>query len=248
VTDFRGRTLAAPGFTDDDGTADPAVTAALAAHRRGELTRDQLYPVLAGARVVAAVVAVLGEAGTTPAGGDPAGGDKDSDMALVTLTAPDGAKALPVFTSIAKLAAWSAARGLPTARPVPVPMARAAEAALFERASVLLIDEGTTEACEISGTALHTFATGEDPTAPDSAPELAAALDAAARAIPELAALLGTTRVTNGDTSPILVLTLRQLPTTDLAPALRRLTQSIAANPTLRPLLPTGLELAVLAP
>ena len=33
-----------------------------------------------------------------------------TDMATVTLTAPDGSRALPVFTSLAALAAWVSTR------------------------------------------------------------------------------------------------------------------------------------------
>ena len=46
-------------------------------------------------------------------------------MAAMTLLAADGHRALPVFTSIAALAAWD-----PAARPVPVTAARAAQAAV----------------------------------------------------------------------------------------------------------------------
>jgi hypothetical protein len=127
-------------------------------------------------------------------------------------------------------------------------MAKAAEAALFEQAAVLLVDEGTPESCQITGFALRALATGAVPTPPDENPDLAAALDAAAHAIPDLAPLLATTRLTRGDTGPILVLTLNRLPATDLSPALRTLTESIAADESLRPHLASGLELAVLAP
>ena len=58
-------------------------------------------------------------------------------MALVTLTGPDGRRALPVFTSVAALAAWDA-----TARPVPVTAARAARAAVAEGCHVVVVDLG----------------------------------------------------------------------------------------------------------
>jgi hypothetical protein len=61
--------------------------------------------------------------------------EKQTDMAAVTLVAPDGTRALPVFTSVQALSA-----GEPAARPVPVTAARAAQAAVSERCDVMVID------------------------------------------------------------------------------------------------------------
>jgi len=61
--------------------------------------------------------------------------DKQTDMAAVTLVAPDGERALPVFTSLESIAAWDA-----QARPVPVTSARAGQAAVSERCDVIVID------------------------------------------------------------------------------------------------------------
>ena len=63
--------------------------------------------------------------------------EKSTDMAVVTLTSPEGQRALPVFSSIAALARWD-----PAARPVPVTSARAAQAAVSERCEVMLLDLG----------------------------------------------------------------------------------------------------------
>ena len=84
------------------------------------------------ARVLAPVVALLGETGTT------AGGlvhDKTADIAVPVLVDPDGARALPVFTDLAALARWD-----PAARPVPVAGPRAAQVALAEGAEALVLD------------------------------------------------------------------------------------------------------------
>ena len=80
------------------------------------------------------VVAVLGETGTSAEGRVV---EKSTDMAVVTLTAPDGRRALPVFTSTAALAAWD-----PSARPVPVDGARAAQSAVAEGCHVIVVDLG----------------------------------------------------------------------------------------------------------
>ena len=61
--------------------------------------------------------------------------DTRVDLAAVTLVAPDGQRALPVFSGTAALAAWDA-----TARPVPVTPARAAQAAVSEGCDVIVVD------------------------------------------------------------------------------------------------------------
>lgn len=246
MTDFRGRTLLPTGFEGDDGSADEALTQALAAHRRGELDRYALYPALAGKRVLAPVVALLGEsedAGTS-VGGTALRRDKDSDMALVTLVASDGAKAVPVFTSTAKLASWGATAGFPAARPVPVSIEKAAAAALEEQADVLLLDLGTDEQFELGGSALRSFAAGRVPEPPDSDPEVVAALLAVLRSVPEIAAVLDCARV--GAFADGAVLELGFTPGTDpktLSGPLRAVAEAISADPLLRDRLGDGLSI-----
>jgi len=58
-------------------------------------------------------------------------------MALVTLQAPDGRRAMPVFTTTAALTAWH-----PEARPVAVFAPRAALSAVAEQAELLVLDPG----------------------------------------------------------------------------------------------------------
>jgi hypothetical protein len=62
---------------------------------------------------------------------------KSADMAAVFMTGADGRKALLTFSSVAALEAWN-----PVARPVPVWGREAAQAALDEGASALLLDLG----------------------------------------------------------------------------------------------------------
>lgn len=85
---------------------------------------------LSRARLLVPIVAVLAEA-------DEHGGDKAADMVVVTLTAPDGERALPVFTSLQALSAWNS-----QARPSPVESARAAQAAVAEQCDVMVLDIG----------------------------------------------------------------------------------------------------------
>ena len=127
-----GRLLAGAGAPDDDGAADPALAAALAAYDADPAREPEVLEALAGARLLVPVVAVLGEA---QAGPDGLLHDKSSDMATVLMRAADGRLALLAFTGLAALHRWD-----PDARPVPVPARTAGLAALQDGAEALLID------------------------------------------------------------------------------------------------------------
>lgn len=136
---WAGRSLAGDdatvhSFDDDDGTANPGFVAALAELRAGSGSEEDVVASLATARVFVPIVATVGEEGAG-AGGLVA--DKQADMALVTLQAADGRKALPVFSSTGAMAAWH-----PEARPVAVYAARAALSAVAEGAELVVVDPG----------------------------------------------------------------------------------------------------------
>ena len=154
MTDFAGRTLAPSAFPNDDGGADPALLAVLEAHGRGEAAVEHAYGYLLNARVLAPIVAVLGEAEEVQ---DEQGRnlrrDKNSDMALVTLLAPDGTRAMPVFTSVQALVEWN-----PEARPMPVAFPRACAAAKAEGAEIVLVDLGRPSFLEVEPAAVRAFA------------------------------------------------------------------------------------------
>jgi len=126
-------------FEDDDGAADAGYLAAIAGLAGGTADEAAVVAALATARVFVPIVAQLAEEGEAAAGvhGDKLHGDKQADMALVTLKAPDGRTAMPVFTSAAALEAWH-----PEARPVAVYAARAALSAVAEGAELLVLDPG----------------------------------------------------------------------------------------------------------
>jgi hypothetical protein len=154
MTDFAGRTLAPSAFPNDNGGADPALLAVLEAHARGEAAIEHAYGYLLNARVLAPIVAVLGEAEeATDEQGRNMTRDKNSDMALVTLVAPDGTRALPVFTSVEALVQWN-----PEARPMPVAFPRACAAAKAEGAEVVLVDLARPSFLEIEPAAVRAFA------------------------------------------------------------------------------------------
>lgn len=127
---WAGRTLTGTGFDGDTGEADAAL-AALLALPAAERDETELVAAVAAARLVVAIVAVPSE--IDESGGIPV--DAVSDMASVTLRAPDGQQAMPAFTSTAALAVWNA-----DARPVPVTAQRAALAAVQEGCDVVLLD------------------------------------------------------------------------------------------------------------
>ena len=131
-SDAGGRSIPDPGFAGDDGSADADLVAAVAAHAADPARLPEVLAALHRARVLAPVVALPGETGTT------AGGlvhDKTADIAVPVLVDPGGARALPVFTDLSALARWDA-----TARPVPVAGPRAAQVALAEGAEALVLD------------------------------------------------------------------------------------------------------------
>ena len=120
MTHGEGRSLAAPQFPGDDGSADPALAAAFG-------DDVAVLQVLPDVRVFVPIVALLGET--------PADGDKNADMAAVLMTGADGRQALLAFSSIAAMAAWD-----PQARPVPILGKDAAQATLDEGAAAILLD------------------------------------------------------------------------------------------------------------
>lgn len=125
---WAGRTLSGTGFDDDSGEADARLARLLA--------EDDPDPVavveaVSRARLIVPIVAVPGE--VDDSSGIPV--DATSDMAAVTLVAPDGQRALPAFTSTAALSTWDAG-----ARPVPVTAQRAALAAVQEGCEVIPLD------------------------------------------------------------------------------------------------------------
>lgn len=124
-------------FAGDDGTAAPQVAAALAAIADGSGTVGGLVDALAGTRVLVPVLAELEVEDVVVHGGHEHTVDKEASAGIVALRAPDGRTALPVFTSVATMAAWRA-----DARPVPSDVARAALSAVTEGWAVLVVDPG----------------------------------------------------------------------------------------------------------
>jgi len=167
---WAGRTLTPQPFAGDDGRADPRLVSALAAG--GE---EQLADALLSARVLVPVVAVVGD---DPTRTGPTG-DAHADMAVATLVASDGRRALPVFSSVDALARWD-----PTARPVPAEGPRAALSAVSGDCDALVVDPADPHAAVVRRPLLWALAQGRAWRPPDKDPEVVAAVTAAARAAP----------------------------------------------------------------
>ncbi len=137
---WAGRSLAGEdavihNFEDDDGSANPDFVAALSALLAGTGSEEHVVASLVAARVFVPIVATVAE---EAAGAGGLVSDKQADMALVTLQAADGRKALPVFTNTKALSEWH-----PQARPVAVYAARAALSAVAEGADLMVLDPGS---------------------------------------------------------------------------------------------------------
>jgi hypothetical protein len=166
---WAGRTLTSQLFAGDDGSADPALAGALAGGDERALAEA-----LAGARVLVPVVAVLGEE-RAPIGPSGVASDKSADMAVATLVGRDGRKALPVFSSLATLAAWDAA-----ARPVPAEGPRAAVSAVADGCDALVVDPAGPRPAVVRRPVLWALAQGRSWVPPAQDP---AVLEAAEHAL-----------------------------------------------------------------
>ncbi|MFJ9897054.1 SseB family protein [Streptomyces sp. NPDC091280] len=219
------------GYSDDDGSADPALSAALAAWAEDRTAVDPVLAALKGARLLVPVVAVLGEVEVDENG---LRREKTSDMAVPTLKA-GGRTALPAFTSSDSLARWD-----PAARPVAVPLHQALQAAVHEKADTVVLDLAGPVSFELSGPALLALAEGRTSVDPLTDPAVAEAVRAAltdVRAV--LRAYLGPGR---GDGTLALVFE----PAVPHAGGIHAVARRLAAEETLRARLVHGLDLAVL--
>ncbi|MFI5546425.1 SseB family protein [Streptomyces sp. NPDC051815] len=223
-----------PGFSDDDGTADPELTAALAAWAEDRAQEPRVLAALKGARLLVPVVAVLGEVETDPETG--LRREKTSDMAVPTLRAGDR-RALPAFTSTASLALWD-----PAARPVAVPLHQALAAAAHEKADTVVIDLAGPVSYQLTGPALLALAEGRTDADPLADPAVREAVRAAVAAEP---AVLGAHLGPGGaDADGTLAIVLALEPGAQAAA--RRVAEALAADTTLRARLVRGLDLALL--
>lgn len=129
---WEGRSFESNPHAGDDGSADPALLAALRRFRAGEGSQAEVVDAFRRARVLIPLIAEKGEEGIAPSG---LAVDKTQELSIVTVAAPDGRRVQPVFSSVDAMQRWDA-----TARPIPVEAVRAALAASAEDTDLIVLD------------------------------------------------------------------------------------------------------------
>lgn len=167
---WAGRHFQPSAATSDDGAADPALAAALAAFGRGDGGQAAVIDAVRGARLLIPLVAHAGDTGEDAHGRLV---DKTQELSIVTVAAPDGRSVLPAFTSVATMSAWN-----PLARPVPADGARVALAAASEQTELVVLDPTSDTEFVLRRPAVWAIGQGElwRPSFDD--PEVAAAFEA----------------------------------------------------------------------
>ena len=132
---WEGRSFEPNAHAGDDGSADAALLTALTAFHDGVGDPVAVVESYRTARLLIPLVAEAGDVGVAPSG---LAVDKTQELSIVTVAAPDGRRVLPVFTSVAALAAWD-----PVARPIPVDAVRTALSAAADDTDLIVIDPGS---------------------------------------------------------------------------------------------------------
>ncbi|HKP08723.1 MAG TPA: SseB family protein [Microbacterium sp.] len=129
---WEGRSFQANPHSSDDGSADPALLAALTAFRAGTGGQREVVDAYRAARLLIPLVAEKGDHGIGAHGLEV---DKTQELSIVTVAAPDGRRVLPVFTSVQAMGRWDAA-----ARPVPADGVRTALSAAADDTDLIVVD------------------------------------------------------------------------------------------------------------
>jgi hypothetical protein len=154
-------------FRNDQGDADPAAGAALAAYAQGTGGEHAVLVALAATRLLVPVVAILADESADAVGSAASGGrgspdgravlvgaEKASEMAMPEIVGRDGRRALPAFTCVDALQRWR-----PAARPVPVPAAAVWQSAV-QAGHAVVIDIAGPVPVAIEGARLAALAAG----------------------------------------------------------------------------------------
>ncbi|WP_438353278.1 SseB family protein [Microbacterium sp. CJ88] len=176
---WEGRSFSPNPHSGDDGTADPALLAALTAFRAGGGSEASVVDAYRAARLLIPLLAEKGDAGIGAHGLEV---DKTQELSIVTVAAPDGRRVLPVFTSVQTLQAWDAA-----ARPVPAEGVRTALAAAADDTDLIVIDPGSDTEFVLRRPAVWAIGQGHAWEPAFASPEVFTALQASVAA--ELAVL-----------------------------------------------------------
>lgn len=131
-TPWEGRHFEPNDNAEDDGSAPERLIEALRRFRSRELGEPEVIAAVRESRFLIPLLATLGESEVGEHGHLV---DKTQELSIVTVTAPDGRRVLPVFTSVTSMGEWN-----PLARPVPANAQRIALAAASEQTDLVVID------------------------------------------------------------------------------------------------------------
>jgi hypothetical protein len=164
---WAGRHFDANHYSGDAGQAPERLIEALRRFRSSEVGQADVIDAVRDARLLVPLVAHAGETGVDEHGRLH---DKTQELSLVTVTAPDGRKVQPAFTSTETMAAWN-----PKARPIPADARRVALAAAGEGTPLLVLDPTSETEFAFRASALRAVAEGTPWLAPGDDDVLAAA-------------------------------------------------------------------------
>jgi len=252
---FAGRSFSPHPFQGDTGEEDPGLAAARlelestlamdpTKRTTAELSRAWVGVVdaLRTTRLLSPLLAEAGDFGVTDTG---AVVEKTQELAVIHVEGPDGRAVAPVFSSVARMAAWN-----PQARPVPVEAIRVALATAADGLELLVVDPGSDQQFVVRHSALEAIATQAEYLPPWSNPQV---LDAIAEALQAPGSPVSRHRVVPGDPThtlagPELVVVVGVKPglaAEDLRTQLGQISETWSANPVLARLV-DGLGIRVL--
>jgi hypothetical protein len=184
---WAGRSFDANFFAGDSGDAPERLIEALRRFRASELEQADVLEAVREVRLLVPLVAHAGETGVDEHGRR---FDKTQELSLVTVSAPDGRRVLPVFTSTEAMAAWN-----PAARPIPASARRAALAAAGEDTPLMVLDATSSTEFVFRRPMLRAIAEGAPWVHPQRDQRIVSDFDRSISAMPAVR----TVRILDGD-------------------------------------------------
>lgn len=218
----------ASSFAGDDGSAPPALVAAL---DRFAADRDPIG-VVDALRTSRLLIPLVARVGDSEIGEHGLTVDKSAELAIVTVAGPDGRDVLPVFSSVDTMSAWN-----PDARPVPSDAVRVALAAASESTELVVLDPGSRTEFAVRRPAVWAVAQQKPWIPPDRDPAVQKVFADSVAAEPDILTL----ELTAGDPAarllaPELTVTLTLRPGLDqptLAALITRVQAAWSTSPTI---------------
>lgn len=176
---WEGRQFESNPWQGDDGKPDSRVAEVLKQLNVRRATVDDLLAVLPGTRLLAPLLAHVGEVGVGAHGQKV---DKRADLSIVAVATPDGATAIPAFTDVSAMLAWRQ-----EARPVPVEVEKLALAAVGEGHTRVVLNPAT-DRVALRRPQLKALAMGQMWINPSKNPDLLQSVESVLSAVPEVTA------------------------------------------------------------